>query len=358
MLLLWLRAQLLRRPGASSALLAGLMLVGLLLGAALAWQRGLAASISSGADPQVGLVLALGSEESAERSELDPAILPALQGQLTGVPISPELLHMGDVRVGGAPLRTVLRGVDPVVHAVRPAAPSELVAGAWLGSRLAQRQGAGAGDHLELLGVRLPVAGILSPELGFAGDEVWVPRDWLMRTTERDSFSTLAVRADPDRIATALLTRYDLAATVVPETVYLQRYGDSLAPLRAVVWLTAGLLVAAALLGCTTVALALAEARARELGTLRAIGLGRWRILRWLGGEGVLLGLLAAVLILPLLVLIDGRVVAIGPVSLRVGIDLRILASACAGAIIGGLLVVLPAASRSLRAAVPVLHSS
>ena len=125
---------------------------------------------------------------------------------------------------------------------------------------------------------------------------------------------------------------------------------------RAWMLLLLGSVALVLLIACANVAnlmLARATVRARELGIRAALGAGRWRLTRMLIVEGLVLSGAGALLGIGVAWMAVRAITASLPVSLPRGadiaIDLRVIAAACAGALVTGLLFGLLPALQSTR---------
>jgi hypothetical protein len=342
----WIRAHLLGRPLASLGLVAVLSLIGLLVGTALAWQRGLDRVAQAGAQADLIYLMARGSEDAAERSVIDPTAIDALRAQLA-VPISAELVHMG--LIDGAAARATWRGIETDTAEVRNSV--QLAAGRWpaaddevlLGDRLRRELGLDPGDGIGLLGHDLRVVGLLPAELGFSGDEIWLPRTTLQRLTGRSGASLLAVREGAQQAVMAVLMRPDLGLIDRSETDYLAAFAARLAPLRLVAWLVGGLLMLAALAGALCAAVAKADAGKATLATLRSLGVAPGRLAAWLLGEHLLLATAAFALVLLGLLALDGTVLRLGGIAPVLAIDAPIHQAAAAAMLLATVIFAAPA---------------
>lgn len=340
---IWILAHLRQRPLASLALVLVLALIGGLVSAAVAWQRGLDRAAQAGADPGLTYLMARGSEDAAERSVIEPSLIDQLRAQLPG-PLSVELLHMGMVE-GERRGRATWRGIDPATPRVRqtitlaagrwPAAEAEAV----VGDRLARELGLAPGDRIGLLGEELQVVGRLPAELGFAGGEVWVPRQHLSAITGRPSASLIVLGAAAQQATMLLMMRPDLGLIDQPETRYLAGFAARLAPLRVIAWLVSSLLIAAAVAGALAAAVARADARKRSLATLRSLGLAPLRLVAWQIGEAVLIALFAFGVMTLALQALDGSVLSLGGIAPVFRIDAPVVWAGLAA--LGASLVVL-----------------
>jgi ABC-type antimicrobial peptide transport system permease subunit len=160
------------------------------------------------------------------------------------------------------------------------------------------------GSALELDGKRFRVVGLAQPPIGTQTADVYLDLPVLQRVADRRGrVNLLLVRARKGSEVAGLartVERFipgivaasskDLAATVNGSLVGAQDLRSRLATLLAIVALVASIGIAALLV------LASVAKRTRELGTLRALGWTRGRVVGLVLGESAALGLLGAVI--------------------------------------------------------------
>lgn len=354
----WITAQVGGRPGSTLALLGVLVVVGVLVGGASAWQRGLERAANAGIDPSLTYLIARGSEESVERSVIEASAYSQAQMMLGGASHAAELVHMGLL---GAPGSTTTwpvtwRGIDPATPSVRQLA--ELAAGTWpepgspqvvLGDRIASEAGLTVGDRISLLDHELTVSGLLDGGVGFAGTEAWLSRQTLSAITGRDDVSLVVVRDGAQSVGFVVLSMPHLGMVDIAESAYLGRAAAALQPLRQLGWLIAGLLLISAVAGAWTTAIALSDQRSRQLATVRSLGHGPWRISGWLLGEYLVLALLAGGVVLLALQQLDGQVLRLGNIAPALHIDAAIWAISSLAVVATAVLLAMPSVWRLLR---------
>ena len=137
---------------------------------------------------------------------------------------------------------------------------------------------------------------------------------------------------------------------MIPSSVYFRELSDYFAPIRALAWIMAGLIVAGALFGGANTLNAAVQDRLRELAALRAVGYGGLALVRSLAQEslvvaasGALLGLVLARLF------VAGGAVRIAMSAFALDVDAASILVGFAGALAVGLLGTAPAAVRVLR---------
>jgi len=189
--------------------------------------------------------------------------------------------------------------------------------------------------------------------------EVWTNLGDLMTATKRTTLSCVVITVDPEEVEFADVAaftqmRLDLELSAMPEAEYYAKLSTFFAPIRAVVWITAGLIGLGGLFGGLNTMYAAFASRVRELGTLQSLGFRRLAIVLSLVQEsilatasGSLIACLAAVLLL------DGLAVRFSMGVFGLVIDPFVLGLGLAAGLALGLLGALPPAWRCLRLAIP-----
>ncbi len=371
-----------RDPGRMLQKIAGAALVVFLLFAAGVFNSGMDRVLSATGSPQNVIFLGEGSEESLERSEIavqaEAQVTAGVRGisSRLGIPaVSGEVHYMGLIGFpDGEPEQALLRGVTLAAFEVHREArmiagrflrPGEVVVGRLAHHTLNVSEDAlQPGKTIMFEGQELQVAGRFAAPGTVMESEIWFDRSDLMTLTQRETLSCVVVRLnDPDDFKLAELfanQRLDLELTAIRESDYYNKLSAFYAPIRAMTWLTVGLVAAGAVFGGLNTLYAAFSARIRELATLQAIGFSRPAILLSLVQESILATLtgtlIAAVLAL---LLLEGHTVnfsmgtfrfELGPAEALIGLGAGILL---------GLLGPLPPAARCLGAPLPkALRSS
>ncbi len=368
-----------RSPSRLAALLLGNMLVVLLVLAAAAFVEGMRTSLTLPEDSRNVIVLATGSEESIERSEIDATTPGMLAANIAGLQtvagrafVSPEVLSglvMHATEDATDELRAVVRGVTPgafLVHErveitagrVPAAGANELLAGSLAHEKLGlPAQALVPGQSLWFDGVEWRIVGRFHAPGTVMNGELWTALTDLQVATQRDGLSCVvlglgaAAFADVDAFTK---TRVDLELSAVPEAAY---YADLLRfyrPIQIMIWATASLIALAGILGGLNTLYSAFAARVREIGTLQALGFPRRAIVLSLVQESLLVAMAAVLCAVALAhVLLDGVAIALtmGVFELMLN-ETTTLLGIGAGLVLG-LLGALPPAWRCLRMSIP-----
>lgn len=360
----------------------GSALVVLLVMSSVAINSGMKRVLSASGSPNNVVLVGAGSEESIQRSEVPEttagiaaAAVPGISESLGVRAVSSEIHYMNNVQLAnGLRKQAVFRGITPEALRVHPEvmitagsfpAAAQIMAGrlAWrkLGVPEADLQ---PGHKLILDGQELTISGIFSAPGTVLESELWATLGDLRVLAKRDTVSCVVLRLnDPADFADADLfakQRLDLELSALRESDYYARLSSFFKPLRAMIWITAGLIAAGALFGGVNTLYAAFASRVREMATLQAMGYGRGALLASLVQESTLAcltGTLVASIIA--LLLLDGLSVpfSIGAFTMEISPEV-----ALTGVITGlllGLLGALPPAIRCLKPELPVaLRSS
>ena len=261
--------------------------------------KGIAASTG---DPANVVVLSKGAG-SAESSRLDAPTVsaaryaPGVLRDASGEPLaSVELLGMRRIPIPGLPpddpasqRYMSLRGVTPAALLVHPgvriaagrfpAASGELVIGRLVPEVLGA---VGIGSEISIEGRPQRVVGVLAAEGQLFESELWMTLEDLRgRSGDREA-SAVVLRAAGPRAASRLVDQLEKSRQVnvsaKTETDYyaqMQRVSKAFVYLGNVIGAILGL--GAVVAGANTMYATMSR-RIREMGTLRALGFGRWRV--------------------------------------------------------------------------------
>ncbi|ADE53072.1 ABC transporter permease [Coraliomargarita akajimensis] len=354
----------------------GSAIVVFLVLAAGAFNEGMKSVLRASGSAHNVILLSAGSEESVERGEIDVQVETLAAAGIRGIEsrmgqpaVSGEIHFMGELATAtGGERQSLLRGITPSAFEVHREvrilegdfpASGEVLAGRLVHHTLGVSADAiKPGAEISFEGQRFRISGIFEAPGTVMESEVWFDRNDLMTLTQRDSLSCVIIRMESsDRFPAADLfakQRLDLELSAIPEVEYYERLSGFFAPIRAMTWLTAGLIAAGAIFGGFNLLYAAFASRIRELATLQAIGFRRVAVFISLVQESLLATLSGTLLAAFLAVFfLEGRAVhfSIGTFSLELSSPV-ILAGLLMGLLLG-LLGAVPPAIRCLAAPLP-----
>ncbi len=204
---------------------------------------------------------------------------------------------------------------------VYPRRPGEIL----MGNLLARKLEIELGTELWINSDRVVVSGIFdAPGQVFAG-EIWVDLDDLRSQLGRTGASAVVVRVSPrasaEELAEELESAPNLDVSARPEPEYyleIQRLSGPFASIAAFVGFIMGL---GAILAGTNTLYAAMSRRTRELGTLRALGFGRWFVAGTLLLESILVSLIGGLIGLAVSLGADGFALNLVGLSFELVID-------------------------------------
>jgi ABC-type antimicrobial peptide transport system permease subunit len=364
------KARLLQTVGGSA-------MVVLLVMVAVAINQGMERVLSASGSPHNVILLGAGSEESVQRSEvaeqaagIAAASIPGISETLGVRAVSGEIYYMNYLGLpDGEQAEATFRGVSSAALHVHPEV--RLVEGSFpragqvMLGRLAWRtlgideDALKVGSEVSINGQSMTVSGFFAAPGTVLESEVWTTLSDLRVLAQRESLSCVVIRLDdPEDFAEADLfakQRLDLELVALRENDYYGKLSSFFAPLRGMIWITAGLIAAGALFGGVNTLYAAFASRVREMGTLQAIGFGRGTLLWSLVQESTLACLSGALVASAVAVwLLDGRTFpfSIGAFTVEIGPGAA-LAGISTGLFLG-LLGALPPAIRCLKPPLPV----
>ena len=354
--------------------LGGAALVVLLVLAAGAFVRGMERSLAVSGGERNVILLGAGSEESVERSEIDPSVGTLVLASVPGIKtragvayVSPEVHMMTELRAGaayGPPIAAMLRGVTPEALLVHPQVRvtdgrlpepgrDELMVG-----RLAHtRMGVAATEVAPGRTIRFDdrawaVVGTFEAPGTVMEAEVWCPLRDLQIAARRDNLSCVVLTLDTaefDDVDAFRFLRTDLELAAIRETDYYAGLLAFYGPIRAMVWVTAALVATGGLLGGLNTMYAAFAARVRELGALQAMGFTRGAVVVSLVQESVLAATAGALPAAALAVLLlDGVSVRFSMGAFGLVVDPPVLGAGLLAGLLLGLIGALPPAWRCL----------
>jgi putative ABC transport system permease protein len=364
-----------RSPSRLIGTLVSAVLVVLLILSAGGFVRGMEKSLAGSARAENVIILGAGSEESVERSEISASVagqvLASIDGirQQLGVPyVSPEI-HMATVlrtaKDAEQELQAVLRGVTPAAFLVHPQvritrgrAPREGHDELLVGDLAAARMGVSkatldVGNTLWFDGRPWTIVGWFSAPGTVKHAEIWLPLQNLLIANKRQTVSCVVVTLDGAEFADVdafCKQRLDLELVAIRESEYYAKLSQFYTPIRAMVWVTAGLIGLGGLLGGITTSYGAFVARIRELGTLQTLGFSRLAIVISMIQESVLIASTGAIIAaVAALVFLSDLSVRFSMGAFALTIDAPVLAAGLGMGFVFGVVGALPPAWRCLR---------
>lgn len=301
---------LLRDPARFAQKVGGSALVVFLVFAAGSFNQGMEQVLSASGSDQNVILLGAGSEESVERSEiavqtetLAAAGINGITRRLDRPAISGEVHFMGQIALPGEqPAQGFLRGITVSAFAVhekvrlvegRFPSSGEVIVGRLVHHVLgASGSDLSLGKQIRFEGQDFEIVGVFEAPGTVMESEVWMDRVDLMTLTQRESLSCVIARLDDESAFKAAdlfaKQRLDLELSAIRESAYYDKVSAFFGPIRAMTWLTAGLIAAGAVFGGFNMLYAAFASRIRELGTLQAIGYTRTAVFISLVQESLL----------------------------------------------------------------------
>ena len=311
------------RRGVAFMTLASISFVVLVYIGVLALAGGLRSAFAATGDPSIVIVMRDGTRSEMESSyaQEDHRLMAAMPGVersaggsalASGETVTIQIFE----RVDGTETNVMVRGVDEAAFAIRPSfeitegrrfepGRGEIVVGRGLAGRLGLRPG----DERRMGRTTFRVVGLFTG-VGAHGSEIWGDVRDLGDSFRRSGYysSTRLKTASPAAARDLIATIKDdqrLQVSAVPETEYYERQTDAASGQFIILGnVLAVLMAVGACFAAANTMYAQVAARAREIGTLRALGFRRRSIMGSFFLEAVLLGLVAgafgALLSLPL----------------------------------------------------------
>ena len=364
-----------RSPARLAATVLASALVVCLVLAAASFVRGMARSLVITSDSSNVILLAAGSEESLERSQIPGNIasllaadLPGIKSRL-GVPyVSPEIQAALIVRAdrdSRDELRAVMRGFAPEAFLVHPRVQivegriprpgkDEIMVGGLVPEMMGlPNERLRLGSTLWFDNRAWTVVGRFRARGTVMDAEVWVPFTDLQVATKRDTVSCVVVTLDDADFADVdafTKQRFDLGLVAIREADYYASIMKFYKPVHAMIWITAILIASAGVLGGLNTMYAAFAARIRELGMLQSLGYSRPAIVASLIQESLLAASAGTLLGSALsLAFVDGLAVRFSMGVFQLVIDHRVLLFGVIAGVIMGIVGALPPAWRCLR---------
>ncbi|MEW6351171.1 MAG: FtsX-like permease family protein [Thermodesulfobacteriota bacterium] len=350
-------------------------LVVLLVLTAASFVRGMGKSLVNDADPANVILLAAGSEESLERSQVPgsaagvlSASFPGIKNRL-GVPfVSPEIhaaILVRGQRHSKEEWHAMVRGftseaflVHPRVSVVRGRAPAQGKDEIMVGALAAEMMGVpesrlAIGNSLWFDNRSWKIVGHFRARGSVLDCELWVPLTDLQVATKRETVSCLVVTledADFGDMDAFTKQRFDLGLAAISEGDYYASIMKFYRPVHAMVWITAILIALTGLFGGLNTMYAAFAARVRELGMLQSLGFSRGAIMLSLVQESVLTAAAGTLLASALgLVLMDGLAVKFSMGVFQLATDYGALLWGAVAGLVMGTVGAFPPAWKCLR---------
>jgi ABC-type lipoprotein release transport system permease subunit len=306
---------LIQRKGTTLMTAVGIGLTVAVLVTALALTAGLKAVFGGSGDPRQMIVLRKGTNAELTSSVSNDSYqiirrLPGIAMGATGEPmVSPEGLTVVNLPSVDSPegMNVTVRGMLPIGLSMRPV---KIEAGRMIepglrqiivGQAIARRYpDARIGNKLRFGRGTWEVVGVFSVGETAANSEIWVDLNQLRGDFEQHGgSSSLLVRTESDAAMSALKKAIEddqrLGSQVMSEKDYYAEMTKSGAPLLALGFSVAIIMAIGSAFAATNTMYAAVARRAKEIGTLRALGFGRWSILRSFMLESICLALLGGI---------------------------------------------------------------
>ncbi|MEE2681071.1 MAG: ABC transporter permease [Planctomycetota bacterium] len=371
-----------RSPGRACLSIGGSMLVVLLVLASTGFVTGMRKSIVTSGNARNMILMAAGSTESIERSEVAMQTAGILAASVKGLrslggveAISPEIhLAMPVSTVDPASQENtgdliVFRGVTAsawLVHqeaqleSGRPPEPgrSEIILGRMAARSLGFEPSTTAiGNRLWIGAEPVEVVGTLTGAGSVIEGEAWIDLTNLQVIAQRDSLSCVVLtreEATPASIDDFAVSRLDLELVAIEETDYYSTLAAFFRPIQWMVVITAILVAFGGIVGGLNTTYASFASRVRELGTLQTLGYSRPAIMISLVQESLLASAIGALIACGLgLLFIDGIAIRFSLGVFGIEIDNVVLAGALAAGLVLGVLGAIIPAWRCLRLPIP-----
>jgi putative ABC transport system permease protein len=350
-------------------------LVVLLVLTAASFVRGMSKSLVNNAAQDNVILLATGSEESLERSQIPGSVagivaasLPGIKNRLGVSYVSPEInaaILVKDSKNSTGEWHAVVRGFGPeafLVHSriqmVRGRTPTPGKDEIMVGRLAAEMMGVPEsrleiGNMLWFDNRSWTIVGQFSARGTVLDCEIWVPLTDIQVATKRETVSCVVITlegADFADVDAFTRQRFDLGLTSIAEDDYYSSIMKFYRPVHAMVWTTALLIALTGLFGGLNAMYAAFAARTRELGMLQSLGFSRPAILLSLIQESLLIaaaGTLGGSALS--LLLLDGHAVKFSMGVFQLVVDHKVLLFGVGAGLTMGVLGTLPPAWKSLR---------
>ena len=375
---------LVERKGTTLMTAVGIALTVAVLVTTLALAAGLKGVFAGSGDPRQVLVLRKGTDAELTSTISNDTYqivrrLPGIAAAPDGEPmVSPEGLTVVNLPSVDSPagMNVTVRGLLPIGLTMRTV---ELAQGKMfepglrqvvVGESIARRYpDAQIGRRVKFGRGEWEVVGVFRVGETAANSEIWVDLNQLRGDFEQQGgSSSLLVRTSGDSSEIAELKRrieddQRLGSAVVPEKDYYAAMTSAGVPIQALGYAVAVIMAVGSAFAATNTMYAAVARRTREIGTLRALGFGRWTILRSFMLESVVLALVGGVIGVLIALPVNGMTTGVGSFvtfsetafKFRVGPD-AIVGGLIFAAVIGALGGFLPAWSASKKGIVATMR--
>jgi putative ABC transport system permease protein len=278
---------------------------------------GLDKTLEIAASPNDLLVLRKGSTSEAVSAVSDGVArdvltLPGIATDANGKPLAArELVVFGYLPRRGETVKVnvTVRGVEPISQSLRER--MELVEGrmftpglreAIVSEAMSERfQGLGLGEEFVAQGAAFKVVGIFTAGGGAVESEIWTDQNVLAQVTNRTgAMSSMQLRAaskaDQEKIINRIKADEQIDLNAMTEEQYFADQAAQSGLIKIVGGMIAFFLTIGAMFAVANTMYGAIASRSREIGTLRALGFGRFSILLAFLLESLLLCLLGALL--------------------------------------------------------------
>jgi putative ABC transport system permease protein len=278
---------------------------------------GLDRTLEIAADPLDVIVLRKGSTSEAVSAVTEAAAreiraLPGIATESSGNPLAAsELVVFAYLPRRGStqPVNVSVRGVEPMSRQLR--AGMQVVAGrdfkpglreAIVSRAMSERfQNLGLGDRFKVEGGEFEVVGVFEAGGGAVESEVWTDQRVLAQLANRTgAMSSLQLRAvsqeDKQRLINRIENDEQIDLGAITEEQYYAEQAKQSSLIKVVGYMIAFFLTIGAMFAVSNTMYGAIASRAREIGTLRALGFGRTSILTAFVLESLVLCLAGAAL--------------------------------------------------------------
>ncbi|HTL28469.1 MAG TPA: ABC transporter permease [Tepidisphaeraceae bacterium] len=374
---------LVQRKGTTLMTAIGIGLTVAVLVTAMALTSGLNTVFGGTGDPRHLIVLRKGTDAELTSSISNDAYqiirrMPGIATTPQGEPmVSPEGLTVVNLPSVDSPegMNVTVRGMLPIGLQMRPVKIEkgrmiepglrQIIVGQAIAKRYPDAQ---IGKKVRFGRGSWEVVGVFSVGETAANSEIWVDLNQLRGDFEQQGgSSSLLIRTENDAAMAELKKKIDddqrLGSQVTGEKAYYAEMTKSGAGLQGLGFSVAIIMAIGSAFAATNTMYAAVARRSREIGTLRALGFGRWSILRSFMFESICLALIGGVLGVLIALPVNGMTTGVGSFAtfsetafkFHVGAD-AIIGGLIFAAIIGALGGFLPAWSASRKVVVQVMR--